>query len=257
MIFQIKSKKINGWNQFSLLSSVNRILCIFILILSKSVNCYKFLSNKEWVILRNYIKSSDTTLSMRDKVDTILFYKHLPFVNKKVNNFKRFHYRKCKHIDKYDLLVCGYKSLYDSVKKYNGDFTFYNYVDKYIQGSLYKVMTEHYPISKISKLDRRKSLAKRNTTQYNYLPNLYLQNKDIIQSPNNNKYEHTYENGIYDIWEIIDEFDPYVRKMFYYKFDFNFNKVRSNCHISKILCCSEEHVRKTMKNHIYLIKSKD
>ena len=226
-------------------------LLIYIVNLSTFVNCYKFLSNKEWIILRNYIKSKETTLSMREKVDTILFYKHLPLVNKKANNFKRFHYKKCKHIDKYDLLVCGYKSLYDSIRRYNGDFTFYNYIDKYIQGSFYQVMTEHYPISKISKLDRRKSLAKRNTTLHNYLPNIYLQKNDYIESIHSNRYEYKDTHRSYEMWEKIDELEPFVRRIFYYKFDFRFNKIRSNNHISKIMCVSEEYIRRTLKKHIY------
>ena len=30
------------------------------------------------------------------------------------------------------------------------------------------------------------------------------------------------------MWEKIDELEPFVRRIFYYKFDFRFNKIRSN-----------------------------
>lgn len=213
------------------------------------LNSYKFISNKQWKILRSYINSPDTSYSMRKKVNTILFYRHTPLVHKKVNNFKKFHYRKCKHIDRDDFVISAYKALFECIKNYNGSFTFYNYLDKYISGSLYGVMTDYYPISKINKAERKKSIFRRNSTEIDFKNfnemNIYLSNKDYLQS-NANKYDHEFEV----MWERIDELDSFERKIFRYKFDFKFNKIRSNIKISKLMSCSEEHVRLTLKNRI-------
>lgn len=225
------------------------IISVFCSNLIGTVNAYKFITNKHWTILRNYIKSPETSDSMRKKVNTILFYRHMPLIHKKVNNFKIFHYQKCKHIDKDDLLISAYKGLLDCIRNYNGDFTFYNYLNKYISGSLYGVMTDYYPISKISKVNRKKSIFKRNSTEIDFKNfnemNIYLSNKDYLQS-NSNNHDHEFET----MWERIDELEPFERKIFRYKFDFHFNKIRSNIEISKLMSCSEEYVRLSLKNRI-------
>lgn len=223
-------------------------LYVLIIILLKSSDGYKFIKNKQWNIIRSYIKDESTTISMRNKINLILFYKHLPLVNKKVNEFKRFHFKKCRHIDKNDLLVCSYKALLDCIKKYDGGFTFYPYADKYIKGSLFKVMTEHYPISKMSKVERKKNIYKRKSVEV-YQPNIYLSNKDYLRSINLVKSDSEFEN----IWDKIDSFDPFVKRIFRYKFDFYFNKIRSNYQVSKLMCCSDEHIRSVIKKHISLI----
>lgn len=223
-------------------------LYILIIILLKSSDGYKFIKNKQWNMIRSYIKDETTTISMRNKVNLILFYRHLPLVNKKVNEFKRFHFKKCRHIDKNDLLVCSYKALLDCIKNYDGGFTFYPYADKYIKGSLFKVMTEHYPISKMSKVERKKNIHKRKSLEV-FQPNIYLSNKDYLRSINLIKSDSEFEN----IWDKIDSFDPFVKRIFRYKFDFYFNKIRSNYQVSELMCCSEEHIRSVIKKHISLI----
>jgi len=224
------------------------LIIIFISIISFS-NSLKFLSKNSWTILRNYIKSPDTTESMREKVNLILFYRHLPRVDKKIDEFKKFHFRKCLHIDKNDFRVCVYKSFYDCIKKYNGSFTFYQYSDIYIKGTLYSVMTDHYPISRMSKNNRKKSIYKRdkNIIQIDE-PNIYLGKKDFLSS------NIDYNKKNFDrVWEKIDELEPYARKIFYYKFDYRFNKIRSNYHISQLMCCSEELIRRVIKEKILFL----
>lgn len=204
-------------------------LYILIIILLKSSDGYKFIKNKQWNIIRSYIKDESTTISMRNKINLILFYRHLPLVNKKVNEFKRFHFKKCRHIDKNDLLVCSYKALLDCIKKYDGGFTF-------------------YPISKMNKVERKKNIHKRKSVEV-YESNIYLSNKDYLRSINLVKSDIEFEN----IWDKIDSFDPFVKRIFRYKFDFYLNKIRSNYQVSELMCCSEEHIRSVIKKHISLL----
>jgi hypothetical protein len=68
--------------------------------------------------------------------------------------------------------------------------------------------------------------------------------------------EQTQKNNYYDyleIWNKINKLDFFTRQMFYYKFDFYFNKIRSNKHISELMCCSEENVRKNLVKTIIKI----
>ena len=93
------------------------IILILLITLINLSNSLKFLTKNNWIILRNYIKSPETTESMREKVNLILFHRHLPKVDKKIDDFKRFHFKKCIHIDKNDFKVSAYKSFYDCIKK--------------------------------------------------------------------------------------------------------------------------------------------
>ena len=63
------------------------VIIFFCSNLINTTNAYKFITNKNWTILRSYIKSPETSDSMRQKVNIILFQRHIPLVNKKVNNF--------------------------------------------------------------------------------------------------------------------------------------------------------------------------
>jgi hypothetical protein len=68
--------------------------------------------------------------------------------------------------------------------------------------------------------------------------------------------EQTQKNNYYDyleIWNKINKLDFFTRQMFYYKFDFYFNKIRSNTDVSLLLDVSDETVRKRLLNVIKYI----
>ena len=56
-----------------------------------------------------------------------------------------------------------------------------------------------------------------------------------------NKYEKYGE-----IWNEINELDPFVKRCIYLKYDYDFKKIRSNKHVAELMCCSEENIRKRL-----------
>ena len=52
----------------------------------------------------------------------------------------------------------------------------------------------------------------------------------------------------------IYNLDEFSKNVFYYKYDYNFDKIRSNKNISKLLNCSEETIRKNLKKTKTIIK---
>ena len=83
-------------------------------------------------------------------------------------------------------------------------------------------------------------------TEYFCEPNSFDEFSYLIEWSNSNNHDHEFET----MWERIDELEPFERKIFRYKFDFHFNKIRSNIEISKLMSCSEEYVRLSLKNRI-------
>ena len=70
---------------------------------------------------------------------------------------------------------------------------------------------------------------------------------------NNNPYL-TINNK--EIWTIIlENIDPFSKKIVEYKFDYFFNKINSNKRIGELMCCSEETVRQSLKK-LFLSKEK-
>ena len=49
-----------------------------------------------------------------------------------------------------------------------------------------------------------------------------------------------------ELWIKIENLDPFLKRIFYLKYDFEFNIIRSNKHISELMCCSEENIRKNL-----------
>jgi DNA-directed RNA polymerase sigma subunit (sigma70/sigma32) len=71
----------------------------------------------------------------------------------------------------------------------------------------------------------------------------YSKNKEskVVQEMNDRE-KHS------ELWNTINELlDPFSRKVFQYKYNYDFQKIRSNLEISKMLGFSEEHIRQILK----------
>ena len=70
--------------------------------------------------------------------------------------FKKYHKQKCYNINIEDIILSSKLGLFKSIKKYKGTYNFENYAKKYIQGELYKCLTDFHEINNIPKSIRRK-----------------------------------------------------------------------------------------------------
>ena len=146
-----------------------------------------------------------------------------------------------------DLLCYGYKGLYDSVRKYNPEYNFVQFAQIYIKGALYKAISVHNPISKQSMKERRKRVVYQDAAIYELRRNYYLRHNDFMVSPKP-IYEDDYLYA--QIWNNINDFKPFTKRLFYLKFDFYLNKIRSNKEVALLMECSEEWVRRNIHNHV-------
>jgi RNA polymerase sigma factor (sigma-70 family) len=192
---------------------------------------------------------------MMEKVNYIIFMRHVPLVCSTAKLLGQIHKRKTLNI-KQDMLVYGYRGLYDSIRKYDGKRLFVNYAKIYIKGSIYKCITDNYTISKIPITERRKSVMKRKPVyqeyENEYKHTTYLRGLDYLSCANNERC-----GELLYLWVEINRLDPFVKRLFYYRFDYMFNIKHTNKEVAELMCCSEEHVRQTIKKHIYVLIGSD
>ena len=221
---------------------------------------YKILNNEQILLIKNIIKNKNTPNKMREKINYILYNYYKPFAIKKSLLFKSFHKNKCRNIDISELVNYSYEGLYRAILVYNGNSDFIKFITIFINGNLYKCMTESQPLNILPKsYKRRKNYEEllekklnnsknyKRYNKYNIEINLIGDNKWILENNYSKKYisniDNIIERDFYcNIWQKIDNYDC-IKTVFYYKYDFYFKKIRTNKEISKMLNCSEETVR--------------
>ena len=217
----------------------------------------KMLTKPQWRTLQYYIQCENTIVapSMMEKVHTILYVRHVPLMKNTISQFRKFHKYKCSHVTKSDLEQYASVGLLHAIKNYNGRSVFHQYAKIYIQGALYKAMTKHYPISKISAKERKKrkmpkafdfeTCGKNDVHQNNW----YLGKMDYLKNESPKTISQTnYHDDLRDLWISTYRLQPLTTRIFHMKFDYYFNVIRSNREITDYCTCSEETVRK----HIHL-----
>lgn len=220
-------------------SGIIQILSIF------SLN----LSNNQWKNIRFLLQHPKTTIPMREKIHNILFTKYQTWTIHQAYVFKRYHRYKCRNINIEDLTLYSLQGLQIAVKKYDGSSYFQTYVNKYILWQLYQGLTDLQPITILSKSIRKRSLKNGNRNQYKKLLNTQFIGFDhywIFEKKQGQPSLEIERRNIEELWENI-ELKPFSKRVFQYKYDIYFNKIRSNREISELMCCSEETIRMNLK----------
>jgi hypothetical protein len=247
-----------------------QIINFILFFIHYSTNSFQIhLNYKQWSNIQIILQHKETPPKIKNTVKNIIYYAYEKLAIKEAYKFKKFHSYKCKNINIEDFLLSSKLGLYKSIQKYNGYTNFENYSKKYIHGELYKCLTNFHEITNIPKSYRRK--AKTNLTinsRKNYKKCLKtslvssteywrfdkiqsLKKNKIISTP---KEEQEERNGVQLIGAKMNELfaksktDTFTKKVFEYKFDSDFQIIRSNKYIAELMGCSEEHVRNKLEN---------
>ena len=239
------------------------LLCF--IYLSKISSLYLSKPNQD--LLFSIIRNPKTTFHQRSKINIILFNSYKKWAINQAFTFKMKHKYKCKQIHISELISYSTFGLYKSILKFNGQHSFIRFSTFYVNGELYKGLTNAYSISSISKYERMKSIFINKTVDKTIYENDNLFNN---KNPNtlilasfdeewkfnqrkndpyaNDKIENiekiTYIETMREIWEIIKKHDAFTYRVLDLKYDYEFNVIRTNKNISSLMCCSEEYVRK-------------
>jgi len=210
------------------------------------------------------IKNKELNSIQREKINTILFLSYEKWSVQKAKDFKKFHSYKCRNIDINDLIVSGRLGLFKSIKKYNGNTSFIYFSEIYIKSELFRTLTNYFSISYISKKERIKN--KSNFTKLELYRYKKLLEPSWVGYSDYWRFDKLKDNTetIIDnlenqesnkrIWEKINTLDSSLKKIIHLKYDYDFNKIRSNKEIGELMAYSEENIRLKIKKFKSMVK---
>ena len=238
-------------------------ICLSLYILNNLTNSL-YLTNTNYKIIISLIKNPSTSLYQREKINKIMYHSYENWAVSKAIEFKKKHNYKCRDIQNAELFLYTKYALYKSIVKYNGQIPFINYSTIYISASLNDAITDRFSLSILPKSYRKKSKANFTLDEknsYNKLLHVRMvdsnyDNKLSFLSQDYKKpYEYNegidkiyYQNKINNIWNMINKFEPFTKRVYHLKYDYEFNKIRTNKEISVLMACSEEYVRQKLIN---------
>jgi len=233
---------------------------ILYLLLSNLFVCFCLhLTNNQINLVNNLIKSNKLSLTERSKINKIMYVCYEKWAIKKAIDFKKFHKYKCENVDVSELILSSKFGLFKSILNYNGNSTFTYFSEFYVKGELLRTLTNSYALSNVDKKLRIKSktkLSQEELMKYkqNLKPYLISYNENwkfdkLTKTKNKNDILNNFLQSeektekIVSMWNKINKLKPFCKRIFYFKYDNEFNQIRSNRHISILMCCSEENVR--------------
>jgi hypothetical protein len=191
----------------------------------------------------------------RATVQRVLFVSHEKWAAKKAREFKAFHRYKCRDISLDELVLAGKAGLFKSSQKYDGGAEFVRFSEIYVKSELLKTMTARLAATScLSARERMSSKTPVRSIEYqrhstsiiyrmdifnNRLPSSEPQPTERFQiSPLLVKHAHECE-------------DAFTKRIMNLKLQRiiikDARKPLSNSHIAKLMCCSEETVRLTIR----------
>jgi len=230
-------------------------IILFTLINLHIMNCLHLTTNQMYQIT-NLINKNTLNSDQREKINNILYKSYEKRAIKKATDFKKFHKFTCKNINANELILCSKIGLFKSIKKYNGNSSFIHFSDIYIKGELFKLVTTHYSFSNIPK-----SIRIQNKQNYSEYKLLEYKNKlepiltsDFVNRPNLDEKTVLDKINVHELnaemWSKINNLDPFSKRIMYLKYDSEFNKIKSNKIIGKLMCCSEENIRTNLQKSL-------
>ena len=242
---------------------------VLYLLLTNLFICYCLhLTSNQINQVNNLIKSNKLSLTQRFKINKVMYICYEKWAIKKAIDFKNFHKYKCENINTNELILSSKFGLFKSIEKYNGKSPFIYFSEFYIKGELLKTLTNSHALSGVDKKIRTKSKAKLSSKELiaykqNLIPYLVSYNEnwkfDKMHKPDQDNILNSVikkeEKGekIINMWNKVNELNSFSKRVFHLKFDEEFNKIRSNKHISILMCCSEENIRINLLNSLKII----
>ena len=211
------------------------------------------LSPSNHKIINRLIRSNKISKSTRKKLNNILFLGYENWAKKQACAFKKKNCYKCSRIPTYELINYARCGLYKSTINYNGYSNFTNYASVYVNFELKQALTDSYSLSILPKKMRVSS--KENMTEIekeNYKKLLHIETRSNPSFLYNNKQEtpidiYNKHENYYQIWSKINELEPFTKRCFHLKYNYDFEQIRTNKEIANLMCCSHETIRKTFQ----------
>ena len=246
------------------------VYIIYIIIFFIHISSSSYLSSSQWKSINSLLKNPSLSLPMKIQINYIMYNSYEKYALNCANEFRKKHYYTCKNININELQLYSKFGLYRAINnykyKYNGSFI--NYANIYINGELYRGLTELYPLSSVPKSKRRnlqdckdennklvRLFTKFVSYENNWVFDKYNGDKQYEEQCNDSLQKIIYMEYNNKFLQFIDNnLDAFSKRVFYYKYDIHCNIIRSNKEISKLMDCSEEKIRKSIIHSKHIIR---
>lgn len=215
-----------------------------------------FIKYQSWNQIRSLLAHSSITPIMKDYIHKKIYYYYEFLALKQTNVFYKKYWKYCRHIPKNELAIYALYGLNKAIQTYNPKYLFYTYAITYIDGELFTGLTDLQPLTNLPKHYRKKNAWKnKNEKLFEIKTNSVLIQNDwqidkLINNKNKNKNIDNniinYYNKIYkyqQIWSQINKLDAFTKRLYFLKYDYEFNTIRSTKAVAELMCCSDEQVR--------------
>ena len=228
-----------------------------------SVQSINYLTKNQWYYIKHILKHPKSTSNMINACNQIIFQHYKHYAYNMAYDFKTTYYKKCRHISLNELKLYASRGLLDAILGYNSSlpFSFSKYASIYIKGELYYGMSETHPLTLLPISKRiHKQWRTQNLVLYKKMTNTkFMSNYDYYDGLYVSTHKDTYiwvdkYKELQELWNIINRLDEEDNKIIKYKYNFYFQKIRSNKEIGDLLGYSSETNRKKMnkiKSRIY------
>lgn len=226
---------------------------------------YNIITKELWRPMQTIIQNDEKNTVLRKKINYLLYQSFEPWAIHQAYEFKKYHKYKSRNIKIDDFILSSKLGLYKSIKNYNGKTNFPNYSKMHIQGQLYHCLTKFYTLTSVPENERKKSkrnLSVEEKKRYKKkLESSLISYEDYWKFDkiyNNQRNENEQDTNIHsqimnrekhnEIWEKINKvLDPFTKKIFYYKYNYDFKIIRSNREIAELMAYSEEYIRQKLE----------
>jgi len=217
-------------------------------------NARGYIKYQSWNQIRSLLAHPSITYKMKEIIDKKIYYYYEFLALKQTNIFYKKYWKYCTHIPKNELAIYALYGLNKAIQTYNPKYVFYTHALTYINGELFRGLTDLQPLTNLPKQYRKNTAWKNNNEKLFEIKTnpVLIQNEWQIDKLINNKNENMdnsiikYYNKIYkyqQIWEKISRLDAITRRIYSLKYDYEFNTIRSTKVVGELMCCSDEQIR--------------
>ena len=223
-------------------------LCCF-----TSVQSINYLTKNQWNHIKHILKHPKSTSTMINTCNQILFQHYKHYAYNMAYDFKTTYYKKCRHIPLNELKLYASRGLLNAILRYNSSlpFSFSKYASIYIKGELYYGMSEMHPLTLLPISKRiHKQWRTQNLVLYKKMTNTkFMSNYDYYDGLYVSTHKDSYiwvdkYKELQELWNIINRLDEEDNRIIKYKYNFYFQKIRSDKEIGDLLGYSSETIRK-------------
>uniref|UniRef100_A0A6C0CU98 Uncharacterized protein n=1 Tax=viral metagenome TaxID=1070528 RepID=A0A6C0CU98_9ZZZZ len=241
------------------------LFILFILFLSciANVTSINYLTQTQWNHIKHILQHPKSTSTMINICNEIIFQHYKHYAYNMAYDFKTTYYKKCRHIPLNELKLYASRGLLNAILRYNSSLpvSFSKYASIYIKGELYYGMSEMHPLTLLPISKRiHKQWRTQNLVLYKKMTNTkFMSNYDYYDGLYVSTHKDSYiwvdkYKELQELWNIINRLDEEDNKIIKYKYNFYFQKIRSDKEIGDLLGYSSETIRKKInkiKSRVY------